>query len=267
MTGETHAGTGVLLGFGLASAAGLPAAEAVLVAITIGGYALAPDLDCAGATASRLLGPLTRLLSWLLTQASAGAFRCTRTVHDRRSAGTHRHLSHTIAFALLLGALAQWTAGLSPWAVAGWVGFGLLAAGAALREWVALAGAAAAAAPLVLDHADLYTVCAGAQHWIGLAVAAGCLAHCLGDALTVSGVPLLWPLPLGRAGRRQTWRELHLLPAGFRLHTGKRVERWLVLPLVLAGCVLAAPGVAPHALALLGSTLHVTAHLTAGGVR
>lgn len=267
MTGETHAGTGLLLGFGLAAAFGLPTAEAVLVAVTIGGYALAPDLDCAGATASRLLGPVTRLLSWLLTRASAAAFRCTRTAHDRPSTGTHRHLSHTIAFGLLLGVLAQRTAAFSPWAVAGWVGFGLLAAGAALREWITLAGAAAALAPVVLDHASVYAVCAGAQHWIGLAVAAGCVAHCAGDAVTVSGVPLVWPLPLGRAGRRQTWRELHLLPARFRLHTGKRVERWLVLPLVLAGCVLAAPVVGPDALALLGDALHATAHLTAGGAR
>jgi membrane-bound metal-dependent hydrolase YbcI (DUF457 family) len=247
MTGETHAATGVVLGFGLAALAGLPAAEAVLVAVTI--------------------GPVTRLLSWLLTRASAVAFRATRTVHDRPSAGTHRHLSHTIVFGLLLGAAAQWTAALSPWAVAGWVGFGLLAAGAALREWVALAGAAAAAAPVVLDHAGLYAVCASAQHWIGLAVAAGCLAHIAGDALTVSGVPMLWPLPLGRSGQRQTWRELHLLPAGFRLHTGKRVERWLVLPLVLAGCVLAAPGVAPHLAAWVGSAAHLASSNAAGGAR
>src|SRR5581483_3385897 len=149
MTGKTHVGTGVLLGFGLAAAAGLATAETVLVAVTIGGYALAPDLDCSGATASRLLGPVTRLLSWLLTRASAAVFRFTRTAYDRPSAGTHRHLSHTVTFSVLLGALAQWTAGLSPWAVAGWVGFGLLAAGAALREWVTLAGAAAAVAPVL----------------------------------------------------------------------------------------------------------------------
>jgi hypothetical protein len=113
----------VIVGFGLAAAAGLPPAEAVLVAVIIG-YAPAPDLDCSGATASRLLGPVTQLLSCLLTRLSAGTFRCTRTAHDRRSAGTHRHLSHTVLFAVILGALAQWTSGLSPWAVAGGSGSG-----------------------------------------------------------------------------------------------------------------------------------------------
>jgi membrane-bound metal-dependent hydrolase YbcI (DUF457 family) len=275
MTGETHAATGVLLGFGLAAADGLPTAEAVLVAVVIGGYALAPDLDCAKATASRLLGPVTALLSWLLIHSSAIAFRCTRTTHDRASAGTHRHLSHTAVFAVLLGVLAQWSASLSPWAVAGWAVFGLLAAGAALHTWVTVVGMMAALAPVVLDHVSVYAVCASAQPWIGPAVAAGCLVHIVGDAMTVSGVPLLWPLPLGKAGQRQTWYEVHFLPAGFRLHTGKRVERWLVLPVVLTGCVFAAPGVAPQLLALLDTGQHVTAQITdqvtahtaAGGAR
>ena len=257
MIGETHAATGVLLGFGIATALRLPAAEAVLFAVTTGGYALAPDLDCSGATASRLLGPVTRLLSWLLTRASKAAFNITRTRHDRRGAGTHRHLSHTIVFGLAVGVLAEWTAGMSPWAVVGWTGFGLLAAGAALHGWVTVVGAAAAAVPVVLEGADLYSVCAGVHQWIGLAVAGGCMAHIAGDALTVSGVPFAWPLPLGWPGRAQTWRDLHLLPRGLRLHTGKRVERWLVLPLVLAGCVLAIPGVAPHLLALLDSAVHL----------
>lgn len=32
--------------------------------------------------------------------------------------------------------------------------------------------------------------------WLGYAVGAGCLVHCLGDAMTKSGVPLLWPWPV-----------------------------------------------------------------------
>lgn len=274
MMGKTHAGTGVIVGFGLAAAAGLPPAQAVFVAVTVGGFALAPDLDCAEATASRFLGPVSRLLSWLLRHASALAFRCTRTAHDRPSQGTHRHLSHTLGFGLVMGVLAWWTAGLSPWAVAGWIAFGLLAAGAALHVWVSVVGAAAAIAPVVLDHASLAMVCTGAQHWIGLAVALGCWTHLVGDAVTVSGVPMFWPLPLGPRGQHQTWYELHLLPSPIRLHTGKRFERRLVLPVVVAGCVLAAPGVAAHLLPLLedvlGSARQVTAvgaTGTAGGAR
>lgn len=59
--------------------------------------------------------------------------------------------------------------------------------------------------------------------WPGIAVTVGMLVHCLGDALTSSGCPLLWPLPI----QGQTWHPLRL-PRWVRFRTGGPAE-WVVL--------------------------------------
>jgi hypothetical protein len=70
------------------------------------------------------------------------------------------------------------------------------------------------------------------------------LVHSAGDAITESGAPLLWPLPI----RGRTWYPVGS-PRVARFRTGGAVEAWLVAPaltvatLVLA--VLVVPGVLP----------------------
>lgn len=246
--GRDHALSGFAAGLVVCDLASVHDLSIVVpFAVVVAGYALAPDLDCEGSTATRLLGPLTRALSWLLEHVSKLAFRCTATRHDHRSAGTHRHLTHTVAFAVLVGAAAHVSSGWSPWAAAGWIGLGTLAAAAAAGDWMLLVFAAALAVPILTFHTPVLAVLVGLQPWIGIAVGLGCLIHCLGDAVTVSGVPLLWPIPVGR----QNWRAIHLLPDGLRLHTGKRTERWIVSPVLAGACVLAVPGAWPHLLDLV----------------
>ena len=58
---------------------------------------------------------------------------------------------------------------------------------------------------------------------VGLAFGLGYLSHLLADALTLSGVPLLWPLP----------GNVHLLPRPLRLRTGGLAEQILFLGLVV----------------------------------
>jgi len=58
---------------------------------------------------------------------------------------------------------------------------------------------------------------------VGLAFGLGYLSHLLADALTLSGVPLLWPLP----------GNVHLLPRSLRLRTGGLAEQILFLGLVV----------------------------------
>ncbi|MGK5677537.1 metal-dependent hydrolase [Actinoplanes sp. URMC 104] len=53
--------------------------------------------------------------------------------------------------------------------------------------------------------------------WLGFAVGAGCLVHCLGDAMTWKGVPLLWPVPV----RGRTWHAVRPRPQ-WRFVTGGR---------------------------------------------
>ena len=50
---------------------------------------------------------------------------------------------------------------------------------------------------------------------VALAFAVGYLSHVMADALTVSGVPLWWPV---------SERRFHLLPRGLRMRTGSLME-------------------------------------------
>jgi membrane-bound metal-dependent hydrolase YbcI (DUF457 family) len=75
---------------------------------------------------------------------------------------------------------------------------------------------------------------------VGAAMAAGCFAHCLGDALTLSGCPFLWPVPI----RGETWWEIRP-PRFLRFRTGGVVERLVVFPACVVAIVLLLPGVWP----------------------
>ena len=72
---------------------------------------------------------------------------------------------------------------------------------------------------------------------LGIAVAVGCFTHCLGDAMTESGCPFLFPVPI--AG--ETWYELRP-PKPLRLRTGKKVERLVVFPAFVVLGLLLIPG-------------------------
>lgn len=116
MLGKTHAASGACAGLALAPWVGahtLPAA--VVVATVTAGAALLPDLDHPGARASRLLGPVTGVLSSLLRAASRWLYARTKGPRDERHRGEHRHLTHTLLFAVALGALVA--AGSAAWGV------------------------------------------------------------------------------------------------------------------------------------------------------
>src|SRR5699024_6590049 len=95
MMGRSHAASGAVVGLALAPVLSLGTSEAIPFAVAVAGYAIFPDLDCGGATASKLLGPVTKTLSWLVCRLSALIYQVTRTDHSGQSAGTHRHLTHT----------------------------------------------------------------------------------------------------------------------------------------------------------------------------
>lgn len=279
MMGRTHALTGALAGLlvgrliGLAPAGGQPGAASALTACAAlgpfaavtAGYALVPDLDHRSSSATRLLGPVTRLLSRVLREASGWLYERTKGPADRER-GEHRHLTHTLVFAAALGsACAATTAAWGAWAVVGWLGFGLLLAADRLGPLALVAYAAGAATwlPAAVRSSSLpfgpavLAALEASSGWLGLAVALGCAVHCLGDALTESGCPLLWPfLPV----RGETWYEVRP-PSWLRFRTGKTFERRVVFPLVALGCLAAIPGLVPQAIALFTPP----SHLAAGG--
>jgi membrane-bound metal-dependent hydrolase YbcI (DUF457 family) len=247
MQGVNHCASGVAVGFATAPLLGMHSlATAIPYALTVGGLALSNDLDCDHAKASTALGPVSEFLSWVLRHMSSFAFTLTRGRNDKPSAGTHRHLTHTLVFALAAGELATLTGHMSLWVVAAWLVFGAVSASAALtvkaegppprktaRVMLVLFLLGLFGPALSIMHtpsAVLLASLTAAQGWLGVAVTLGCLVHLVGDAMTVSGVPLFWPLPI-RSG--EFWHCVHFLPRKIRLHTGKRFEQWIVHPLFI----------------------------------
>jgi membrane-bound metal-dependent hydrolase YbcI (DUF457 family) len=242
MLGRTHALTGWCAGLLLAPHLGahtLP--QAVVVATVTAGSALIPDLDHPASRASRFVAPVTQVLSAVLQAASAVTYRLTKGRRDEYrtgpyGGGEHRHLTHTLVFAAAVGfavhlACAAW----GRWAVLAALLVALMLAVDAMGDWLLPVAVAA----LVLGLAkggDLE----GIAGWLGLAVGAGCLVHDVGDALTESGCPILWPIPI--AG--ETWAELRP-PRLLRFRTGGGVELGLVWPVCAVAAVLLLPGVWP----------------------
>jgi membrane-bound metal-dependent hydrolase YbcI (DUF457 family) len=257
--GRTHATSGLAAGLAVAPTLGLSSLTALVpFAVATAGYSLAPDLDHPKATPSRLLGPLTGVLSRGITAMSRGVYAATRGPQDdyQVGAGGHRALTHTIAFALVLGALAAVTSLASPWVVAGWLAFGALACAAALGEWAILAVAVGIAIPAFTHpHGALALLGTMQGPTIGIAVALGALTHLAGDGLTRSGIPALWPLPIDG----QRWHDAHLLPEKARLHTGKLPEKLLIFPALIVLAVLLA---LPYAAHLPDQASHLEHHLT-----
>lgn len=240
MMGRTHALTGAVAGLAVAPLAGLDTIGHVAVfAVVTAGWTLVPDLDHPRSSATQLLGPVTRALSFGLRTATGAFYRATKGPKDE--AGTHRTVTHTGIWAVLVGLLLGWLGTVSPWTTVAVAGFGLLLAADRLGNWLlvaALGGLLLWFGTGTSPAAMLAT--AGELSWtVGLAAGLGCLVHTLGDMITVSAAPLLFPLPIGR----EIYAEIRP-PRFLRFTTGGAVENWLVTPL----CLLALAALAIHPL-------------------
>lgn len=251
MMGRSHAVSGFAVGLALAPVAGLHTAPEVLpFAATTAGYALVPDLDCAGATASRLLGPVTRALSAGIRAASARLYAATKGPRDEDGRGSHRHLTHTLLFAAVLGGLVSGvTAACGPWAVVAFLVVGLALAIDTLGLPMLLAAAAGLGGFLaagVTSGPGLLSWLGDSTGWVGLAAGTGAFVHCLGDTVTRAGCPWLFPVPI--AG--ETWYEIGP-PEWARFRAGGTFEHIVVLPALVLAAMLLMPGVWPHLVDLL----------------
>ncbi|HVV23035.1 MAG TPA: metal-dependent hydrolase [Pseudonocardiaceae bacterium] len=195
------------------------------------GAALLPDLDHPPSTVARSFGPLTKVISHGVDSASAGIYNIIRLKGDPHRHDGHRTFTHTAVFAALAGMV---TASLvllhNPWVTAALLFFftGLSVRGL-LHEW----NHAADTFVVIVMSGFLTWQCWKWLHtggdkasWVGLSVLVGCLAHCVGDAVTEDGCPILWPLPLGR----HLWYPIGL-PKPMRYRTGGKVELLFVGPL------------------------------------
>ncbi|MGW5115887.1 metal-dependent hydrolase [Streptomyces noursei] len=259
MLGPAHAlsGAAAWAGFGVVAAVGgFPMPWPVLVGgvIICAGAALAPDLDHPAATISRSFGPLSAWASGAVGWLSHVVYSATRGSGDPARSGGHRTLTHTALFAALCGFIAAHAASYGGrWAVfavlfvhlvLGVEGLLWHAARSSSRVLVWLLGAAFAWLLADLLHrpglgGDWFFGQPGQEMmWLGLPVTLGALVHCLGDALTISGCPFLWPLPL----RGRLWYPVGP-PQPLRFAAGAWVEQRVLKP-VFALLVLVLGGIA-----------------------
>ncbi|MER7171471.1 metal-dependent hydrolase [Streptomyces mesophilus] len=246
MMGPAHSlsGAAAWLGVGAAAAAAdhaMPWPVLLVGALICAGAALAPDLDHKSATISRAFGPLSKALCGIVDKISYGVYKATKSRADARRTGGHRTLTHTWLWAVMIGV------GFSALAVLGgrWAVLGILfvhlvlavegllwkAARMSSDVLVWLLGATSAwILAGVLDQpgngADWLFTGDGQEYlWLGLPVLLGAVVHTIGDALTVSGCPMFWPLPI--AGKR--WYPVGP-PKLMRFRAGSWVELKLLMP-------------------------------------
>lgn len=235
MMGRSHAASGAVGWVALCAGAALagyqpdPATVAAGAAVAAG-CALLPDIDHPQSTISRSLGPVTgvlaRAVSFVADKVQDATCPCCADDDDV----AHRAGTHTACFAVLLGLIvgaACWRWGRPAAAVTVFLAAALAVRGLVRRRsrgtlGATLAGGAGALLVLALGPA-------GSWWWLGVPAGFGTLAHSLGDGLTHSAVPLLWPAKI----RGCRWYRLGS-PRWLRFRTGGPVERWVVGPLMLA---------------------------------
>jgi membrane-bound metal-dependent hydrolase YbcI (DUF457 family) len=259
MMGPAHSlsGAAAWLGVGAATAAAghpMPWPVILVGALICAGAALAPDLDHKAATISRAFGPVSRTVCEVVDKLSYAAYKGTRKQGDPRRNGGHRTLTHTWLWAVLIGAGSAGVAILGGrWgvlailfvhmvlAIEGLLWRAARGSSSDILVWL-LAATSAWILAGVLDKPGngsnwLFTE----QHqylWLGLPVVLGALVHDIGDALTVSGCPILWPIPLGR----KRWYPIGP-PKVMRFRAGSWIELKVLMPVFIllggVGCAAA----------------------------
>ena len=267
MLGVSHALSGAALGLAVAGFVPQllgehPDAGTVLTFTAVcAGAALLPDLDHPSSMASRRFAVASWLASHAVRPLSRVVYDLTRGRRDT-GRGSHRGLTHTVVGAVLLGVAVNLASARFGTPVL--VGTLFVCLALAIKGLDALVPGPPS---LVIAAGLTYAIeefvpggTAGTAGWLGTAVTLGMVIHSVGDAVTESGAPLLWPLPI----RKRRWYPVGS-PRPLRFRTGGAVEAWLVAPALTVGVFLLAafvvPGVAPW---LLEMRAHVE-RLVAGG--
>lgn len=276
MEGKSHVASGWCTGVLAAGALSLPDAAIVGFGLVAAGASALNDLDHDDAAASRVLGPLSRLLAELVQAYARVLYRLTRGPGDPVTRGAHRGATHALPLlpipCVLLLCLPLLASG-SAWAVAGaagwdtavawrWggpvavgmvIGFCLLLAADRLGSGllVVVGGGFSVGAwslPNSAALADPAAALVDLAPWVALAVLVGTVTHVLGDEITEYGLYLLAPLYRTDAGTEDEKRWVRLaLPKWAAFKTGKWFEKLVVFPLLVVAGVLIAPGVWPVA--------------------
>ena len=159
----------------------------------------------------------------VIEKLSLAVYYATKTRKDPDRTNGHRTFTHTLPFTVLVGwGTTVLCARYGRWAV---VGILFLTIGLALRglfeDWAQRVGWAAVTLIATAAAFGTYVALPADRGYpmLGFAVGIGCFVHLLGDIVTRAGVPVLWPLPVGR----RTWRMIGV-PDGLAVRVGGRVE-------------------------------------------
>jgi LexA-binding, inner membrane-associated putative hydrolase len=195
-------------------------------AVVAAGSAVAPDADHPQATVAQVFGPVSRWMAGRVARFCAWVHVATKTRLDPPRGSGHRTFSHTAVAGLAAGCGVAGLCAASWWAavVVVFATTGLAARSMFNRRDRGNLGATLAGllvAAVVGGGTSVHT----GWWWLGVPVAAGWLAHLLGDAMTNSGCPIVWPLLI--RGRR--WYPVGT-PRVLRFHAGDAWELRLVLP-------------------------------------
>jgi Predicted membrane-bound metal-dependent hydrolase (DUF457). len=247
--GVSHATSGAALGLAVAGfaprIAGVqPSAGVVLTfAAVCAGAALLPDLDHPSSAATRRFSVASWLACHAVRPLSGLVYDLTKGRRDT-GRGTHRGLTHTAVGALLLGlAVNVASARFGTPVLVGTLFVCLALAIKGLDELVPGPPSLVIAAGLTYGVEQFVPGgTAGTAGWLGTAVTLGMVVHAVGDAITESGAPLLWPLTI----RQRRWYPVGS-PRPLRFRTGGAVEAWVVAPaltvLTFVLVALVVPGV------------------------
>jgi membrane-bound metal-dependent hydrolase YbcI (DUF457 family) len=249
--GVSHALSGAALGLAVAGfvpqvVGESPTAGTVLTfAAVCAGAALLPDLDHPSSMATRRFAVASMLANRAVRPLSRLVYDLTRARRDT-GRGSHRGVTHTFACAVLLGlGLNLATERFGAPVIVGTLFVCIALAIKGLDAIVPGPPSLVIAAGLTyaVEHA-VPGGTAGTAGWLGTAVTLGMVVHSVGDAVTESGAPLLWPLRI----KQQRWYPVGS-PRPLRFRTGGAVEAWLVAPVLTVAVFLlvafVVPGVAP----------------------
>lgn len=217
-----------------------------LTSIVIAGTALLPDLDNVRSTALSVLGPLGQLLSTLMRSTSTAIFYMTRTKYDDKQADPHRGFWHTLVSGFLLGFIVKLLVSMkfnisSPLSNYGfnelsdflaffWIFISVQLAFSGLMNTTVKKHNKSFIGKLTLNIIAItislilvYYNSSDNYNWLVWCIVLGYTFHILGDTLTVSGTPLLFPLKF--KGKR--WFTHRLM----KLRAGGEFEKVFLLPL------------------------------------
>lgn len=217
----------------------------VLGATVMAGAAIACDFDSNSATAVRSFGVMGTIVHQIVDGISVLVYNLTRTKYDKPRENGHRTLFHTGAMAIAIGAAVSALASISGTVdILGktftygqlfslLVMFIMLHLGIAglfekqvkkMKKKVGVYGMLLAS--FVITAIVGYALPENETFpWLGLCVGGGLIVHCMGDAITKMGVPLLWPIKI--KGKR--WYDI-TLPSFMRIKAGGKFEYVFLLP-------------------------------------